>query len=275
MTEPIPLYQVIRDEKLTPCWVREPFARLADRYLQTLGLAHEAFAEYVTRGVLMRYPRYAGPQARGALGTDRRVPAYASESAESHAARLRLWLSSHRGAGTDAGVLRQSQPFWLPEVPRMRIVAGNSEIAFWSTLEPDGTMSFVTREPSNWDWDSEYHAADEPARIFRWWLIIYAPSYVSEHADAFGPSDTISAGSTLSVQWTLDVGNLANSWRAAGSYLHGWILAFDPDSFDPEGGPGAGYPDGTWFRAFVPGGGFNRLQTARYHRVTRPIPIEE
>jgi hypothetical protein len=147
----------------------------------------------------------------------------------------------------------------------MRLVYGNQDRALWTTLLPDGSLDFVRREPTNWDWDSQYPYHWAPPTLHRWTLIVYAPPSVTPNDVEEDPSDVLSIGSSLTVQQTQDVGGLAVAFKREGTFLWNWILAFDPNSFNPLGGPGPGYPDGTWYRSYTPGGGFNRLTTARYH----------
>jgi hypothetical protein len=228
----------------------------------------------------------------GEIARDRRILLFPGESNASKIERLRRWRSAHRAAGLPAGILAQSAAYWLPELPTMRVVAGNSIHAMWATRygsdavataegatteELDDTrvdpvagrpigrrLRFRYASPSNWDWDSAYPFAAEPPTIHRWWVILYAPPGIEPHDVAEVPSDTISMGSSLSIQDAKNVFDLANYWRSIGTTLWGWILAFDPESFNPTGS-GAGYPDGTWYRDYNEVG-FNRLTSARYYR---------
>lgn len=265
----------IRDPKRSPVYVRAPEG-LYDRLLYVLGAAHDHFLQSLWDGVGQGSPIYALEKSRRELAKDRRIPLFEGEPVPSQRKRLQEWLDAHRAAGTDAGLLGQSQPFWLPEIPMMRIVWGNSARAEWTTLNPDGTLEFHVRDASNggsnWDWDSAYPYHTEPQTIHRGWLIVYAPPSVSSHPITVSPSETISAGSTLTVQQATAVYNLSMLNRRGGVKIWGWILAFDPASFDPNSGPGAGFPDGTWYRSYKLDGSFNRLSTARYHQVTAWTP---
>lgn len=260
------LRDTILEPDRSPIWLRD---ELGKRFQYLLGAAQDHAAQYAWDGIHQRCPTYAEANSRRELSRDRRIPLFESEPIPSQQARLRAWRSTHRAAGTDAGVLTQSRPFWLPEVPRIRIVAGNSEVAQWSTLNPDGSLEFHRRDAtnggSNWDWDSTYPFHAEPPTIHRWWVIVYAPPSVTANPIVASPSETVSVGSSLSAQQAADVASLAAAFKRAGSFLWGWVLAFDPASFDPTAGPGIGYPDGTWFRSYKLDGSFNRLETARYH----------
>jgi hypothetical protein len=262
MAPPNNLREQIIVPQRSPVWLRGP---LGSRFLYMLGAAHDHFAEYIWGGVSQRFPTYAEELSRKALSVDRRIPLFPSEPIPSQQSRLRAWRSTARGAGTTSTMLEQSQAFWLPETPMMRLVYGNSTRALWTTLNPDGSLGFVRREPTNWDWDSAYPFHTEPATLHRWSLIIYAPPSVTPNNPTEDPSDVLSIGSSLTVQQTSDIGKLAEAFSRVGAFMWNWILAFDPASFDPLGGPGAGYPDGTWYQSYKMGGGFNRLETARYH----------
>jgi hypothetical protein len=259
----------------SPIWWR---GELGKRYQFLFGAAHDHYVQYVWDGVTQRFPTYAEQNSRLQLSKDRRIPLFQTEPIESQRARLRGWRSAHREAGLDTGVIAQSQPFWLPAVPKMRIVAGNSEVAMWTTLNPDGTLEFNRRDAtsggSNWNWDSAYPFKGEPTTIHRWWLIVYAPPSVIPNPPVVPQTAGLSAGSSLLVQQALDVFSLANGWRRQGSALWGWILSFDETLFDPLGGPGPGHPDGTWFRAYRDDGSFNRPTDARFYvqRACTPAP---
>lgn len=260
------LREVALQSDMSPTWLR---GQLGSAFQYLWGQAHDHFAQYTWDGVTQAAPRYAMQNSRRQLARDRRVFLFESEPVPSQQARLRTWLDSARLEGTDTGVLQDSRPFWLPEIPKMRIVAGNSQVAMWTTLNPDGSLEFVRRDAtnggSNWDWDSAYPFHAEPATIHRWFVIVYAPPSVTAHPITVAPSETISVGSSLTSQQAIDVQAMAASRRRWGSAIWGWILAFDPTSFDPLGGPGTGYPDGTWYRSYKLDGSFNRLETARYH----------
>jgi hypothetical protein len=260
------LRHIALQPEMSPIWLRGFYG---SRFQYLLGAAHDHFAQYVFNGISQRFPSDAEAASRRELAHDRGVQLFETEPVPSQRERLRKWRSAARAAGTDAGVLNEVRPWWLPEVPRMRLVAGNSEVAHWTTLNADGSLEFHRRDAdsggSNWDWNSAYPHHDEPVKTFRWWLIVYAPPSVNAAPLVAPPSDTISVGSSLSVQQALDVQGIAAARRAASSSIWGWILAFDPASFDPMGGPGPGYPDGTWHESYNSDGTFKRVSTARYH----------
>lgn len=267
------LRQVGQLPEWSPVWLR---AYYGARFQYVWNAAHDHFAQYAWDGIQQASPFYAESNSRRELGLDRRVRLFPTEPVQSQRDRLARWLDSARAEGTNPGVLQDSQPFWLPEIPKMRLVWGNSDVAMWTTLNPDGSLEFVRRDGSNggsnWDWDSTYPFKAEPVTIHRGWVIVYAPPSVTSHPITVSPSETISLGSSLTSQQALDVYHIADERTRAGAFLWGWILAFDPASFDPLGGPGPGYPDGTWHRSYKVDGSFNRLETARYHVERAWIP---
>ena len=281
------------DPQRTPYFLRGP---LGQAYLYTLSAMHDELLGALKQALYSGYPSFAEPDSMGEIARDRRILLFPGETQASKIARLQGWLSAHRHAGLPSGILAQSAAYWLPELPTMRIVAGNSIHAMWATRygnDATATLEGATAEelddkrvdpvhgrpagrklrfhyasPSNWDWDSAYPFAAEPPTIHRWWVILYAPPTITPHGVVEPPQPGISLGSSLPVQDGQNVFDLANYWRSIGTTLWGWILAFDPASFVPTltnlDVPG-GYPDGTWYQSYIPGVGFNRLQTARYY----------
>lgn len=250
-----------------------------------LGGTLDQFVQLHWERLRAAWPSFATAASLGEIARDRRILLFENESRASKEARTTAWRSAHRAAGTPAAVLRQGQPLWLPEVPTVRVVSGNSSRALWATVygtdtpailagvEP-GTIAFARRVPSNWDWDSAFPFTPEPATVHRHHVIVYAPASVLPA----GPDDPIDPllcmGSTLPLQAGRNVADCARYWSSANAILWGWILAFDPVSFSPTGNSGStpgGYPDGTWYQSYIPGVGFNRLQTARYHEEHSPI----
>lgn len=268
----------ILDPKRSPFWIN---GGEGTKYLYTLGTAHDGFAAEHERRLRSSLPGYSTPELITQIGIDRHILLFPEESFASKIERCREWLPAHFDAGLWYGIARQMQLLWLPAAPRVRLVAGNQERVQWATLEASGAMTFhrrggLTGLSPNWDWDSAFPGTTTPiANNHRFFGIVYAPDGYVEHGTEAGPSDAESLGSpSVSHQMGLNVAAVQRYWMKAGAQLWGWILAFDPDSFDPTltniDAPG-GYPDGTWYKAHKTGGGFNRLQTARYYEIRDPL----
>lgn len=243
---------------------------------RTFGHAHDAFLADDARRLLAAYPSYATTASLREIARDRHVLTFPEQMRAAQEEAAKDWIEANKDAGLPFGVMRQAQYLFAPEVPKVRLVQGNSERAVWYTLDSDGTFSAVRQEVSNWDWDSEWALGlPEPTKIHRFFLIVYAPASVTPYTPDEAPSETMSLGASgLTKQMAINIEACVRYWKSAGSVLWGWILAFDPDSFDPEGDntsrPG-GYPDGDWFRAYIPGVGYNRDQTARYYEIRDPL----
>jgi len=263
------------DRRRVPGWALQDGG---EAFQTTLGMAKDRSLAAHTQKLHASYPTFAPSieilkeQAR-----DRHVLSFPGETRAGLEERVRGWLDSNREAGLPYGIMREVQLMWAPAVPRIRLVQGISTFAAWYTLEADGTFSYVARDPSNWDWDSAWAlGAPEPVSIHRFFVIVYAPDGVEAHPVSSDPHDDQTWGSPqVSPQFGLAVRQTSLFMRSAGSQAWGWILAFDPTSFDPDldnGSVPGGYPDGTWFRAYKLGGEWNRLQTARYYCIRPPIP---
>ena len=190
------LREIGLNDRRTPYFLR---GELGQAYLYTLASMHDEFLGAMEQAFKSGYPSFAEPESMGEIARDRRILLMPSESIPSKIARLKGWLSAHRHAGLPAGILGQSAQYWLPEIPTMRIVAGNSIHAYWATrygndttatlegatpeelddTRRDGKGRLVGRKlrfqfnaPTNWDWDSAYPFAAEPTSINRWFVIL-------------------------------------------------------------------------------------------------------
>lgn len=277
---PPPVFRrLIGSPNRSPGWMRRPNDA---GILEPIGNAMDHFFALDTYRMLAGLPSYSTDASLREICRDRHILVFNEESRASQIAQAQRWLLSHFDAGLPVGVLQQNALLWLPEVPRYRLAAGNSLRAMWTTVEPDGTTTFVTRDASNggsnWDWWSEYFADAmvpdvEPTQIHNYWVIIYAPPSVTFPLASPMPQDPlISVGSSITVQFGSNLANKAQYWSREGSRLAGVILASDPASFDPDLDntivPG-GYPDGTWWRPAGPSGP-NRLASARYYALKAP-----
>jgi len=233
------------------------------------------------------------------LGRDRRIVRGFTEGPEDYALRLRHFREAWRAAGTGFGVLEQVRGVLGPNPPRVRAVTASG---FWYTIEPDGTRklhtpdgtgfqiapdgtsSALTAPAHPFDWDSETH----PPNPFRFFIIIYAPTNppLTGTGGVYGwglrfygtPLETLGTSSTI--PHVAMIRGLIGDCKTEGVDCHKIIIAFDPDSFDPETPgpyPAAGMPDGWWGHHHgqpvdIGGGHLQRhparLSTARYWRGT-------
>lgn len=238
---------------------------------RTLGHGLDLLVADNTQRHLAAFPEFATDETLPIIAKERDIPIYPEQPRAAREQALLDWLPSHQEQGLPISVLRQTQFLFYPDVPRVRLVQGNSRVAIWYTLDADGTFSHRRNDTSNWDWDSEWSLGlPEPAKVHRFFLIVDAPpGYLSQ------PTVTQPAYQSLGCQQItprqgLNVRGMAEKFKSAGSSLWGWILSYDPMLFDPAGS-GANYPDGTWFRAYKNDGTYNRATDARYYSIKSPL----
>ncbi len=288
----------IGNPRIWPGWILGSEGR---KFVRVLGIAHDRFMDSIYLKRRANMPSFApSDEILGEIARDRDRLIFPGESRASKENRLIKWRSTHRARGTGAGLNRETQPLWLPEMPTQRIVAGNSQRATWYTVYGNdaalavdqtrwdllvdplfprpvaGGFSYTRAEPSNWDWYSEYFtltSIPEPPKLFRFWCITYAPPSVTYHDEDLDEEPNVSLNSSVTTEFEYSVSAALANWGKAGSAPWGWILASDPASFDPAGSnvtvPG-GYPDGTWWNA-TSDLGFNRLDTAEYYNDRLPF----
>lgn len=260
-------------------------------YHRVLGHSHDEFLAEDASRILASLPRYATTASLREIAKDRHVLTFPDQSRAAQEEACRNWIPAHKDAGLATGILQQCQALWAPDAPTMRLVEGQSGRAVWSTQYGDDDLLSIdvgrgsaptspfwgspTQVPSNWDWDSQWTLGLlEPPTIHRGFIIVYAPPGLAMYGPNGGSGPESMGSPDITVQFGRNMVGMANYWKQAGFSIWGWILAFDHDSFDPmndnTGVPG-GYPDGSWFRAYIPGVGFNRLQTARYYELQDPL----
>ena len=198
---------------------------------EALALTLDDELETLAQGVRLSQPLRCDRSALPVIAKDRGITLYPAESEASKRYRLSHWLDLHRTRGTHLGEMRHIQPYFLPSVPRIRIVHqdGTGSTATWHTLNPDGSYDIYRKSPTNWNWDAH------PAKWSRFWVIIYLPDgYLKSSAwDGGAEWDDGSVYRGIDTQKALDIVGLAQEWKAAYSRLAGVILATDPYSFDP------------------------------------------
>jgi hypothetical protein len=301
-------------DQIVPGWMkRDPFAHwFSFVYVAAAGI--DAFVAMVDDAARADMPGevdevgsdgqdFTSFDALPLIGRDRRIVQGFTESPFSYAAALRRWRDSHRRAGTARELLEQLARILSPDPPRLRIVTAGG---VWYTRETDGTFLLQnttgtglqisaagvwTTDTSTaiaWDWDSLTVPANlGKGDMGRIWVVIYCPCnppYLAGDEGAWGDEqseygdddgDAVEGCSSTAPHVELLRG-IGQDWRAAGIKLSHFILAFDPDSFDPTDlSPAAGtMPDGYWGHhgkvvagVLVPA----RLGTARYVRGTAGV----
>lgn len=202
-------------------------------FLESIALTYDDGLESLKQGIYLSNPIVCDSSALPVLSVDRGIRLYPTESDASKRLRLSRWLQLHRVRGTHGGELKHAQPYFLPDVPVIRIVHqdGAGDSATWHTIGIDGVYTVHRAIPSNWDYDGHQE------KWSRFWVIIYIPArYVgmSEWDDgSTWDSDEVWDG--ISADVALDIVSLLLEWHSGHSRIAGIILATDPASFDPTG----------------------------------------
>lgn len=249
--------------ELAPWFIRNRYGRA---FLEAIGLTLDLGTETLHRALDQAHPLVCESSSLPIIGADRGIRRYVTEPEASYRIRLARWRQIKSHAGSHYGQMISLAPYFLPgAIPLIRTVhqVGDGTIATWHTLFPDGTYSVYQATPSNWQWDTT------PFSWSRFWVIVYIDVSVGPRPskwDDGGKWDDghIWDGYVTSAQIDDMIGIILDS-KAPHSTLAGLIFATDPASFDPQGGAGVGYPDGTWSQVINPATGLpSRLDTAIY-----------
>jgi hypothetical protein len=235
-----------------PWLANKPTGNVGFSILWAGALLLDAILETTRQGLIAPWPGYGTPTALGLIGQTRQVVRGINESDSSYAARERAWLDTAANWGSDADLAQAIQSY-LQTDQRVRIVdrSGN-----WTTLNPDGSVSFTTGVSLNWD------SVSHPYRSTCWsdiWIVIYDVPVTTFPLYAAGagfsgwvwgqPGGTLNPNST---RWghkasTVDVAaisSLVKLHRGTHTFLRSIIWSYDATLFDPAN-PGS-LPDGNW-----------------------------
>lgn len=261
----------IRD--ISPGWLR---GDVGERFMYPFGAILDMLEQWGTDGTYARYPGLGTPTGLSYTGRDRGIRRGISEPDNAFARRQRRTILDKKTAGGAFTLLQQVRGYLDQYAVRVRTVDNSGN---WFTIEADGTQVYNGNQ-GNWDWDSETNpsAATEWSR---WWLIIYpldsglwpkSPSWGDPALWGGTWEDTpgLCFGNQATPEQVASVRAICREWGGdTGRQLVRIIIAYDEDSFDPEGAPGAPLPDGWWgHQSKVVGGVYvpSRLATARYWR---------
>lgn len=269
--------QFITSSAWVPQWL---LGQNRGRVLWSTGLTIDAMIEWLFMGIQQRFPDYCLPEALPWLCRDRGIQRGLVETNRSLRRRLREWLDAHRVRGTPYAILTQVQAYFAATQaptdrgPICRIVEhhphpSGASIALWTTISNDGELTFVRTSPSNWDWDSAdpMRPASLDNRDPRFWIIIYQDPYAEgpfQMVETY-PGEISLDDFVVTENNGIDLAQLGEFWKSAGSWCAGVIISHSESLFDPEGS-GADYPDGTWhqYGDQTADYGPNRAQPALY-----------
>jgi hypothetical protein len=204
------------------------------KFLQSFYMVLDESITALQDGVRLGWPLDCDVSALPVISRERGIRLYPTEPEASRRIRLANWLSLHRTKGTNIGQLKHSQPYFLPDVPVMRIVhqPADESCAVWHTLSATGEYSVYQKTPTNWNYDGQI------TKWWRIWVICYCPSRLLEthhYGDGTKYGSTARYASALSTAVARDFLAMINEWDRAGMFLQSYIIATDPASFDPAG----------------------------------------
>lgn len=241
------------------------FKNTGFKFVWTFGLAFDALLELAMQGAQAAFPGLGTPTALPLIGRARGILRGSSVSDDAYAAQLQNWLPTLKARGQAWEVLRSIRAVVGPVKCRVVDVGGN-----WWTIDAAGTESLV-QLPGSWVWDDKPLSDDQRA-----WVIIYAPEgwedcqeWLNYWLGADYPYGGNLEGGNYTIGQTCGF-DLAEDIRAQIRISKPFhvrvvtiIIAFDPDSFDPNN-PST-WPDATW-KNFTTGNPpvLSRVETARY-----------
>jgi hypothetical protein len=211
------------------------------KFLETMAFMFDAAETTLYLGMRQSLPLRCDSSALPTIAYDRSMRIYPTEPVMSSRVRLSQWLPLHRQRGTHLGELNHSRPYFYPNTPIMRIVHqdGAGASATWHTLNEDGSYSIHRATPSNWNYDGNAR------RWCRFWVILYPPAGMLTlgHYDETGVTygGAYSGGSIASShKWNgLETGpardmiDMVQEWARRRETMWSYIIATDPNSFDP------------------------------------------
>lgn len=196
---------------IAPPWL---LGFVGERYLYTIGLFQDAFADTLGYSVLARFPQSGIAGILPHLGRDRKLDRGPNESDDAFALRIKQARRIWRNAGGPWALMSQVQAYFSPTLPTIRVVSNTqapdqaTSINVWYTLSPTGERtSGVTKmntfgtDPTAWPvgW---YWGDDDPLNLrwWRFWVIVGAevPSFV----DPMVESETVADLNRIIAKWT-------------------------------------------------------------------------
>jgi hypothetical protein len=166
------------------------------------------------------------------------------------------WLTDRRIKGSPYALMSQVAGY-LGDDRQSKIRVVNSH-GVWYTRNADGTLEWYNSGVIDWDWDG-----DGVTKFSRYWVIVYAVEGV-EGTDIWRPdvewgSDDgvwgdggVWGAEQVTVEQTTTMRAIIKEWNPPHAQCAGVLVTWEPNAFAPDGfleAYGAGYPDGTWWRA--------------------------
>lgn len=211
-------------------------------FLWALTAPLDACAEVLAQGVRAAWPGLGTPSALKYIGSSRGIlRGYGTSETDDHyAMRLRAWLTTWQGAGSQLALAQQLHEY-ISNRPRVTIV---NRAGSWVSVAQDGTVS--TMSGVTWNWDGTSNPEDATSWSEQW-VIIYPDPWA--HRGAFGSGDKFGAdglglGHLVTREESDAVRGIIADWKSAHTRVRTVIWTSDGTIFNPS--DPTTMPDGQW-----------------------------
>lgn len=179
-----------------PPWLRRTHGK---KLILGLGDPLDTWAQNAADGVKMRFPTATvDADALAYTGRERRIPRGPDEDAATYAARLRIWLDSHRTRGGAYALLGQLFAFW-----RATLNVPIEVVAASGGRESMDTAGAITHDVVDWT-----GGGDLSAFWAQDWIFFHTPATL-DVAIVADTGDEIIAGTGDVIIGTIDLASLA------------------------------------------------------------------
>lgn len=219
-----------------PVWMTRPNGW---RFLLSMVIWADIGLQILFESLYLRYPGVGTATALPYLGRSRMMMRGMSDTDQSFAARLVLWLDRWRTAGSQIALARAVQEY-CTGLPRVKVVNRAGVMTDLAAGGASSTVSTVT-----WNWDS----LSNPERAGFWsevWIVVYTPPWpISGVIDTTNAANVGLGIGTKSPRVDVDALKvIIDTWKSAHTFVRALIFSYDATWFDPA--VPAKMPDGTW-----------------------------
>lgn len=158
-----PVYTRLLRESVPPWLVQARGTKL----LGAIGDVLDSLVTRVAQGVRQRFPNDIDDSSLARVGRERRIRRGPGESAETYAARLRIWWDMHRIRGGPYALLWNLHHFFLSWLPGRKDVLDYRGKLVW--IDAGGT---ITRDAITW-------TADGSEEWAQFWVFFYVPDLIT------------------------------------------------------------------------------------------------
>lgn len=223
------------------------------RYLYSIAQGLDLLIEQGLEAARLQFPTACPPEALPYHGRDRGVRRAPGESRASYEARLLVWRTSAKKAGSAFAILSAIQSYALGTLGSMPSVTLVTNTGTWFVMAPDGTIERTVSlpGPSNWDWDTHPELWD------RFWIVLYASEWqfgdppqpwerdgTWGDGELWGNDGSSTIGSTATPDQVIAIRQLIADSKGDDQLCVSVVISFDDTAFKPDSS--GTLPDGLW-----------------------------